>query len=169
MCLFILRTLGSKNVAMYQVKYMTKDAVDINASASVLIDAFKNIQEHKSTAEDSGEAARNAKHFAQAVANKVNCELDATQAAGVVLCMGSSYHTDSIDFHYSWDYFKVAQSLASGGFGISNAFDNNSGDDISGDAIDSDTPDDADGAGSQGAGMVLLPVISPSLSLYFSC
>ena len=169
MCLIRLRTLGSKNVAMYQVKYMTKDAVDINASASVLIDAFKNIQTYKSTAKDSGEAARNAKHFAQSVANKVNCELDATQAAGVVLCMGSSYHTDSIDFHYSWDYFKVAQSLASGGFGISNAFDNNSGDDISGDDIDSDIPDDPDGAGSQGAGIVSPPFLPPSLSLYFSC
>ena len=45
---------GSKTAAMYQIKYMTKSAVDICAARSVIVDAHKHIKEFPSSAEDSG-------------------------------------------------------------------------------------------------------------------
>ena len=62
-----------------------KDCVEMAACASVLVDAYKRVREFPSTAEDSGEAERTAKHFAQYAINHAHMELTATQAAGVVL------------------------------------------------------------------------------------
>ena len=72
-------------------KYMGKQCIQIAASASVLLDCQRQITEHPSTAEDSGEPERNAKHFAQSVLNYADAvELDGTQAAGIVLGQDAS-------------------------------------------------------------------------------
>jgi hypothetical protein len=67
---------GSKSAAMYQIKYMGK-------------------------ADDSGEADRTARHFAQRALNHAHCELEATQCAGIVLGQnspGASHATETSAF-----------------------------------------------------------------------
>ena len=101
---------GSKAAAMYQIKYMGKDSVEISASANVLIEAHRHVHDPltASTAEDTGEAERNAKHFAQHVVNCANMELELNQAAGIVLGIHSSGGSDNIEYLGVWDLDKVA-------------------------------------------------------------
>ena len=103
---------ASKGCSMYQIKYMGKDSVQISASASVLVQAFKDIKKYPSTAADSGSATRTTMHFAQRVLNHVSMELEATQAAAIVLGHASSAGTDEIEFHSSWDYVRLARHLS---------------------------------------------------------
>ena len=80
------------------------------ACASVLVDAYKHVREFPSTAEDSGEAERTAKHFAQYAINHAHMELTATQAAGVVLGHASSGGSGArLDYHSAWDFVKLAR------------------------------------------------------------
>ena len=66
-------TLGagsaSKSTAMYSIKYMGKDSVNISAAATVLHEADKKVREHPSTADDKLTAERTSKHFCQHVIN----------------------------------------------------------------------------------------------------
>ena len=60
-------TLGagsaSKSTAMYSIKYMGKDSVNISAAATVLHEADKKVREHPSSADDKLTAERTSKHF----------------------------------------------------------------------------------------------------------
>ena len=66
-------TLGagsaSKSTAMYSIKYMGKDSVNISAAATVLHEADKKVREHPSSADDKLTAERTSKHFCQHVIN----------------------------------------------------------------------------------------------------
>ena len=74
---------GSKATAMYQIKYLSKDSVEISAASSVLIDAHQHIKDYASTADDSGTVDRTAKHFVQRIVNSADMELEAVQAASL--------------------------------------------------------------------------------------
>ena len=112
---------GSKAAAMYQIKYMGKESVGINASAQLLVEAHKHVNDEltASTAEDAGEPERIAKHFMQHVINSSNMELEATQAAGVVLGIGSSGGSENIDYLGAWDLVKVAGAVSKGELDVS--------------------------------------------------
>ena len=111
-------TLGagsaSKATAMYSIKYMGKDSVNISASASVLHEAHSKVHDHPSSADDKCTAERTSKHFCQHVINHAAMELEATQAAGVVLGIKSYGRSDDLDYHSAWDHVKVA-AYAEGG------------------------------------------------------
>ena len=111
-------TLGagsaSKATAMYSIKYMGKDSVNISASASVLHEAHRKVHDHPSSADDKCTAERTSKHFCQHVINHASMELEATQAAGVVLGIKSYGRSDDIDYHSAWDHVKVAAYAESG-------------------------------------------------------
>ena len=111
-------TLGagsaSKATAMYSIKYMGKDSVNISASASVLHEAHSKVHDHPSSADDKCTAERTSKHFCQHVINHAACELEATQAAGVVLGIKSYGRSDDLDYHSAWDHVKVAAYAESG-------------------------------------------------------
>ena len=111
-------TLGagsaSKATAMYSIKYMGKDSVNISASASVLHEAHNKVHDHPSSADDKCTAERTSKHFCQHVINHAACELEATQAAGVVLGIKSYGRSDDLDYHSAWDHIKVAAYAESG-------------------------------------------------------
>lgn len=124
---------------MYQISYCIKEGWEISASASLLLAAHQKITTYKSTADDSGEDDRNAKHYAQCCINLVNSEMDATFAAGVVLGPTSSIHTDSTSFHYSWDLLKLSKSLEIYDT-VEHAFDS---DDESGDESEGEVDNDS--------------------------
>ena len=70
---------------------VAEDAVQISAAATLLADAHRHVhaEQTRSSADDAGEPQRNAKHFMQRVINASNMELEATQAASIVLGMSS--------------------------------------------------------------------------------
>ena len=105
---------GSKTAAMYQIKYMTKSAVDICAARSVIVDAHKHIQEFPSRAEDSGTVDRSTRHFVQRIINKSTMELEASQAACIVLQQESSTCADTLKFSSLWELRKLACIVAGG-------------------------------------------------------
>jgi hypothetical protein len=142
---------ASKSAAMYQIKYLSKESVDISASASTLVDAAIHNRDYESTADDAGEASRNAKYFAQRVLNSVNMELDSTQAAAMVLGHRSSTHTDLMDYHYGSDMAKVARQCAL--FGSSGVGPDSDSDSDSDSDLDSEPEQDSVGKDSIGAGM----------------
>ena len=111
-------TLGagsaSKATAMYSIKYMGKDSVNISASASVLHESHRKVHDHPSSADDKCTAERTSKHFCQHVINHASMELEATQAAGVVLGIKSYGRSDDLDYHSAWDHVKVAAYAESG-------------------------------------------------------
>ena len=80
----------------------------------MLIDAHKHIKEFPSGAEDSGEVERTAKHFCQRVINHASMELEAVQAAGLVLGMGSSGSSFYIEYYSGWNMWKMARIVARG-------------------------------------------------------
>ena len=80
---------------MYSIKYMGKDSVNISAAATVLHEADKKVREHPSSADDKLTAERTSKHFCQHVINHSGMELEATQAAGLVLGVKSAPPTSS--------------------------------------------------------------------------
>ena len=100
--------------SMYQIKYMGKDCVQISASASMLLDALANIDEYPSSAEDTGTEDRRTKHFCQHVINKGCMELEAFQAAGVVLGVKSSGKSDAIQYYNGWEVVRLAKIASKG-------------------------------------------------------
>ena len=121
---------GSKGAAMYEIKYMGKDCVDLGAAASVLVDAAKHVREYPSVAEDSGEDGRTARHFAQHVINHSHMELEAVQAAGVVLGLRSSGSSGSVlQYHSAWDLVKQAQVAGTGSISFARGEAGEGGDD----------------------------------------
>ena len=104
----------AKNASMYMVKYLIRDSVEISASATVLADAAKHNRQHPSTSEDHDAPDRIAKYFAQRVLNS-NMEMDATQAAGVVVGHSSSCHTARSQFLWPQEILRVAQACAEEG------------------------------------------------------
>ena len=105
-------TLGagaaSKSTSMYQIKYMGKNSTKLSVSVPVLIDALRHVRNYPSTADDRDQPSRVAKYFTQHVINHSAVELEATQAAALVLGIGSSGGSDHIEYHHAWDYVKVA-------------------------------------------------------------
>ena len=100
--------------SVYQIKYMGKDCVQISASASMLLDAMKNINEYPSSAEDTGTQDRRTIHFCQHAINKGCVEMEALQAAGVVLTIHSSGKSDAIQYYSGWDVVRVAKIASKG-------------------------------------------------------
>lgn len=90
---------------------MGKDSVQISASATLLADAHRHIRDPltMSSAEDAGQPERNAKHFMQHVINSANMELEATQAASIVLDMPSSTGSHGHEYHCAWDAVHLAE------------------------------------------------------------
>ena len=120
---------GSKATAMYQIKYMSKNSVEISAATSVLLDAEAHVREYKSRASDSGTAERTARYFAQRVINRASMELEAAQAAAIVLGMKSSGGSDDNKFYSGWEVRKLAKIVAGGNFeDIDFSSDSNPGD-----------------------------------------
>ena len=107
---------GSKGAAMYQIKYMGKNSVEISGGASVLIDAHKHVEQYPSVAEDAeaNPTERLAKHFCQRVVNTAALELEGVQAAALVLGIPSSGASDKIAYSSPWDVTKLARIAASG-------------------------------------------------------
>lgn len=99
----------------FQMKYMNKHNLKIAASATVLLDAERHIREFPSTAEDTGEASRSAKHFTQWVLNRDIIELDSTQAAAIVLGHTSSHCSHAAQFQHPWDVCRLARYFEAGG------------------------------------------------------
>ena len=91
---------------------MGKDAYNISASATVLHEAQKAVRANPSSAEDALSADRTAKHFCQYVNNHACMELEATQAAALVLGIDSYGGSDDLDYHSAWDTIKVAAYAA---------------------------------------------------------
>ena len=88
---------------------MGKDAYNISASATVLHEAQKAVRANPSSAEDALSADRTAKHFCQYVNNHACMELEATQAAALVLGIDSYGGSDALDYHSAWDTIKVSR------------------------------------------------------------
>ena len=95
--------LASRAMTHYLVKYVTKDAVDLSASMSVLADAMRHVEARPSTAADTGSVQRTAKHFMQRVCHKSFEELSPTQAASLVLGMPAHESSENFTFAYHWD------------------------------------------------------------------
>ena len=57
---------------------------------------------------------RIARHFCQRVINKGCMELEALQAAGVVLGIPSSGASDAIQYYYGWDVVRLARIASKG-------------------------------------------------------
>ena len=93
---------------------MGKDSVQISASATLLAEAHKYVHDPltMSRAEDAGEPERNAKHYLQHVLNAANMELEATQAAGLVLGMPSSTGSHTNEYHGAWDAVALAEDVS---------------------------------------------------------
>jgi hypothetical protein len=92
---------------------MGKDCVEIAGSASVLVDAYKHIKEFPSTATDSGTKEREAKHFCERVIN-TGIELEAVQAAALVLGIPSSRASNPIQYFSGWDVLRLARIASAG-------------------------------------------------------
>jgi hypothetical protein len=108
---------GSKGAALYQIKYMAKECVETAASATVLIDAHKHNKQYASTADDAGTIEREAKYFCQRVINHAAMELEAVQAAGIVLGLHSSGSSDSMQYFSGWDILRLARIAEKGHVG----------------------------------------------------
>ena len=95
-------------------RYMGKDSVQISAAATLLADAAKHVTnaDTMSRAENSGTAERTARHYVQRVINASNMELEATQAASIVLGMPSSTGSHSNEYHGAWDAVDLAKFVS---------------------------------------------------------
>ena len=90
---------------------MGKDSVQISAAATLLADAHRHVQDPltKSRAEDADEPQRVAKHYMQHIINSANMEIEATQAAGIVLGMQSASGSHAPSFHGAWEVVALAR------------------------------------------------------------
>ena len=103
--------IGAKATAMYQIKYMLKEADLIQVFASILIDAHEHVRAYPSTAEDSGTEQRTALHEAQRIQNGAQIELPLTTAACVNLGIASSYHTHALQYIDVWAHLHLARRI----------------------------------------------------------
>ena len=77
---------AAKAAMFYMVKYVTKDSVALNASLSVLVDAWDHIKKYPSIHPDAASnQQRNAIHLMQRTLNQIPAELADTQAAALCL------------------------------------------------------------------------------------
>ena len=93
----------AKVAGLYMCKYLVKDAYELTACLSVLVDAREHIDQYPSTAQEDTRDDRTSKHFLQRVLNASATELSPTQAAAIVLGMPSSGHSHSYVNSYVWD------------------------------------------------------------------
>ncbi len=105
---------GSKSASLYQIKYMSKNSVDIPQSASVLIDAMDHNAKYPSVAEDASTYDRIAKYFCQRVINHLAMELEGGQAAEIVMGERSSGSSDALVYFSGWDMQRLARIAAAG-------------------------------------------------------
>ena len=106
---------SAKAAGMYMTKYMVKEAYELAASLTVMIDARRHIEKYPSVADDSGETTRTTTHFLQRVLNTAAAELSPTQAAGMNLGLSSSSHSHSFANVYVWDAVRLARIGRAGG------------------------------------------------------
>ena len=100
------------------VKYMQKDSVVISAAASILCDARDHIARYESRADDKGTDSRTAKHFLARVLNSATAELALSQAVSVLLRSPSADSSEPMEYHYAWDFAKLASIQEGGGTGL---------------------------------------------------
>lgn len=105
---------GSKAACFYQIKYMSKESVEISASASMLMDAYQHNKIYLSTADDADTYDRQAKYFCQRVLNHACMELEGLQAAGIVLGHRSSGSSDALVYYSGWDVQRLARIASAG-------------------------------------------------------
>ena len=105
---------GSKAACFYQIKYMSKESVEISASASMLMDAYEHNKIYLSTADDAETYDRQAKYFCQRVLNHACMELEGLQAAGIVLGHRSSGSSDALVYYSGWDVQRLARIASAG-------------------------------------------------------
>ena len=90
--------LGARAAAQYTIKYMKKKDDDIASALTLIALANRHIREYPSTAEDAETEPENrlTKHFAEYLANRMSRELDAVQAAAILLNhpLASSSHKE---------------------------------------------------------------------------
>jgi hypothetical protein len=111
---------ASKGTSMYTAKYMGKDSVNIKDSAVVFADAAKHVKEYISTADDTGTSQRTAQNLAQRIINKASVELEASQAAGIVLGLRSSNGSETLSYHSCWDVLRLARIIEKHGTRFTN-------------------------------------------------
>ena len=119
---------SAKAAGMYMTKYMVKEAYELAASLTVMIDARRHIDKYPSIADDSGEATRTTKHFLQRVLNTAAAELSPTQAAGMCLGLSSSSHSHSFSNVYVWDAVRLARVGRAGGASLADDDEEGAGD-----------------------------------------
>ena len=89
---------ASRAAAQYIIKYMKKKDDDIASALTLIALANRHIREYPSTAEDAETDPENrlTKHFAEYLANRMSRELDAVQAAAILLNhpLASSSHKE---------------------------------------------------------------------------
>jgi hypothetical protein len=105
-CNVCVYTLGAGNnaraAAMYFSKYNAKDQHELkHDTLTCVAEAAKHIRTYPSTADDSGTAARSAKHLAQRIMNS-SCEMSATEAATVVLQHCSEVSSEAVVYIDAW-------------------------------------------------------------------
>ena len=131
---------------------MGKMVVQISASASVLKDAHEQIKAFPSGAEDreTDPQGREAKHFVQYVINHAQMELEATQAAGLVLNLSSAGGSDKVESEthfWAWDVVRLARLAEAAGVSEACPLD----DTTFARAVDDEEEEPAEGAGGSNA------------------
>jgi hypothetical protein len=104
---YLLGSRESSRAAMfYLVKYLTKDSVALKGSLSTLVDAKKNIDRWKSTADDEGTDVRSAAQFLQRATNSYQAEVHDTQAASLLLGFHAALSSERFVYSAGWDYVR---------------------------------------------------------------
>ena len=102
---------GGKETTFYVCKYTSKPPSELAAAKTVLVDAAMYIKTYPSAAEDTTSYARAARQFAQRVINKSGMELNASQAASIVLGVSDSDGSETYLYHAGWDYTRLARLM----------------------------------------------------------
>ena len=131
---------------VYEAKYQSKPQVELTEAVTILHEAYVHIKAHPSTAEDVGTTERTLRHLVQRTMNASHIELEACQAADIVLghnSFASSHDDAALDVHsvIAWlrdnrNYLDLESQKK-----IQDAASNSSTDE---DSEDDDNVDDAD-------------------------
>lgn len=70
-------TSQAKPAVMYMVKYVTKDAIELTASLSLIHEAIQTVEKYPSVAENSGTTIRTGQHILTRILNNItgSCEV----------------------------------------------------------------------------------------------
>ena len=119
----------SKSSCFYLCGYLSKDAVPLGQSISIISEARKHVEKYTSTAEDSGTKERTVKHWMQRILNSTvsRMELFDTQATAYLLGLKGVECSDIFAYFSIWkaidqiNMFKIKKK-----YDTNNPDDNNS-------------------------------------------